>query len=119
MPDEVEGVSLLPATVDNGGETRAVLHVEHTLLGQSFQWLTDGHGKYVWWSGSGNEQLFDLDQDPAESTDLAGSAQADERLARWRGRLIAVLTDREEGFVVEGALVPGRPVRPTLTHARE
>ncbi len=118
VPDDVEGLSFLPAAGDEHAPARAWLHGEHTLLGQSFQWLTDGHEKYVWWSATGNEQLFDLEADPAECTDLAQSAEAQERLARWRERLIGVLTSREEGFVADGQLVPNRPVRPTLSSAR-
>lgn len=117
VPDEVEGVSFLPATVDMREGTRDWLHGEHTLLGQSFQWLTDGQEKYVWWSATGNEQLFDLDLDPTECTDLAGSAEAHERLTSWRARLIAELADREEGFVEGGRLVAGRAVQPTLTQS--
>ncbi|ACQ79559.1 sulfatase [Beutenbergia cavernae DSM 12333] len=115
VPDVVQGRSFLPATLDRA-EPRAWLHGEHTLLGQSFQWLTDGHEKYVWWSGTGREQLFDLDSDPTESHDLAPSPGASARLERWREVLVGELRGREEGFTEGGRLVVGRPVRPTLRH---
>ncbi|TDE94161.1 arylsulfatase [Occultella glacieicola] len=113
VPETVEGRSFLPSTLD-AADPRPWLHGEHTLLGQSFQWLTDGHEKYVWWSGTGHEQFFDLDADPTESHDLVSSPGTEARVGRWRDVLVGVLRGREEGFVSEGHLVAGRPVRPTL-----
>ena len=42
----------------------------------SMQWLTDGRWKYVWFSGDGREQLFDLQSDPQERHDLADAGSA-------------------------------------------
>jgi arylsulfatase A-like enzyme len=116
-PEGIDGRSLLPWT---RGETppdwRPHLHGEHLVFGQSLHWLTDGRDKYVWWSGTGREQLFDLAADPQECHDLAADRSRAAHLARWRALLIETLTDREEGFVKEGALVIGRPVRPILAH---
>ncbi len=89
---------------------RSVLHGEHTAFGQSVHYLTDGQEKFIWWSGSGREQLFDLGADPSELVDLAIS----EKSRPWRDRLIKMLEGREEGFVEKGNLVTGRPVSPVL-----
>ena len=62
----VEGRSFLPIARGEQAEWRPYLHGEHTIFDQSAQWLTDGHEKYVWYSGTGVEQLFDLDDDPRE-----------------------------------------------------
>ena len=70
----------------------------------------DGHRKFAWWSGSGIEQFFDLDEDPQELHDLVADETRAAEVEDWRGRLVGYLRDREEGFVVEGALVAGRPV---------
>jgi arylsulfatase A-like enzyme len=110
VPDGLDGRSALPLARGERDGWREFLHGEHTAFGQSVHWLTDGRWKYVWWSGTGREQLFDLVADPQECRDQADSPEA----ARWRARLIATLADREEGFVAGGALVPGRPTRPTL-----
>jgi len=118
IPAVVEGRSLAPLLHGQPVSLRDDLHGEHTVLGQSLQWLTDGHQKYIWFSASGAEQLFDLDTDPQECRNLAGEPAWAARLAHWRGRLIAELADREEGFVDHGRLVPGRPVHPTLSHLR-
>ena len=81
----------------------------------SNQWLTDGREKYIWYSQSGRELLFDLEEDPTELHDLA--AARPERVAFWRERLMAELDGREEGFVQNGELVNGMLQSPTLVDA--
>ena len=105
VPDGVDGIDL--AT-----QTREHLHGEHVIgsLGRhSMQWIRSQRHKYVWFSGDGHEQLFDLEADPHELHDLAGEEPAE--LARHRALLIEELTGREEGFVADGELVTGRPLR--------
>ncbi|SED75920.1 arylsulfatase [Jiangella alba] len=119
VPASVEGHSLLElARGGAGAGWRDVLHGEHILFEQSLHWLTDGRTKYVWFSGSGHEQLFDLVDDPAETHDLAAGPGGPSRVAPWRERLIRELTDRPEGFTDGAALVTGRPVHPSLPHLR-
>jgi arylsulfatase A-like enzyme len=139
IPDDLDGRSLLPLARGEqpgagGGADEAPqrdrsepghdrwgtggwgrsLHGEHTTFGQSVHWLTDGREKYVWLSGSGQEQLFDVEADPSELHDLARQAQHAGRVARWRGRMVETLEGRPEGFVSGGALVAGRTVEPVL-----
>ncbi|GAA5197473.1 arylsulfatase [Rugosimonospora acidiphila] len=114
IPSNVEGRSVLGLA--RGGDDpdwRGWLHGEHTLLDQSLQFVTDGHTKYVWLSGSGHEQLFDLDEDPAETVNLAARPGHAEAVELWRGRLVGELSGRPEGYVRDGRLVPGRA--PVLT----
>ncbi|GAB4464324.1 MAG: arylsulfatase [Armatimonadaceae bacterium] len=116
IPDGLDGRSVLPfARGESVQDWRPVLHGEHPWGGQSVQWLTDGREKYIWWSGTGREQLFQLENDPEERTDLARQPEYAERLTAWRSWLVETLEGREEGFVNEGKLVTGRPVRPVLT----
>ena len=118
IPNSVEGRSLMPILRGQQVDTwRDYVHGEHTALGQSIQYITNGHEKYVWYSGSGHEQLFNLDDDPKELKDLAPS-HAD-CVAHWRSRLVKELTSREEGFTDGKHLIPGRPVNPVLSHIRE
>lgn len=105
VPDGVDGIDLRTQTRDH-------LHGEHVIgsLGRhSMQWIRSQRHKYVWFSGDGHEQLFDLEEDPQELHDLAGEEPAE--LARHRALLIEELAGREEGFVVGGELVAGRPLR--------
>jgi len=115
VPGHVDGRSILPLTQGETAHWRPYLHGEHFLGGDSNQWLTDGHEKYIWYSQTGRELLFDLDTDPTELRDLTTSRP--ERLRLWRERLIAELAGREEGFVQGDALVAGRPQGPTLADA--
>lgn len=116
IPTTVEGQSLLPLMRREAVPWREYIHGEHTTLGQSVQWIADGHQKYVWFSGSGHEQLFDLDADPQELHDLARSSSAAEQLAHWRQTLMHELAGREEGFTDGQRLIAGRPVHPCLSH---
>ncbi len=118
IPDTVEGRSFLPFARGDTPEWREYLHGEHVVFGQSMQWLTNGREKYVWFSGSGVEQLFNLAEDPQELVDLAQTGEAGERLDHWRKTLTQVLAGREEGFVQDGRLVTGRPVHPCLAKLR-
>ncbi|HIT77044.1 MAG TPA: arylsulfatase [Candidatus Avipropionibacterium avicola] len=112
VPDTVDGRSVLGlATGDDRGPWRDEIHGEHTYFGQSLQWVTDGKRKFCWASERGEEQFFDLEADPAELTNLVDDPARADEVADWRQRLVSHLTDREEGFVSDGSLVPGRPVR--------
>lgn len=110
---DTDGISMIGAA--RGSETRDYLHGEHERGTESNQWLTDGRQKYIWWSQSDREYLFDLENDPTEMHNIAGPRPDD--VAMWRHRLIAELDGREEGFVAEGKLVAGRPQKPLLAHA--
>ncbi|MBC7255027.1 MAG: arylsulfatase [Chloroflexi bacterium] len=118
IPSEVEGQSFLPIAQGKEVPWRPYLHGEHTVFGQSLHYVTDGHQKYVWFSGNGHEQLFDLDHDPTECHDLAQDPSWQARLAEWRQILIRELDGREEGFTDGQRLIPGRPVHPCLSFLR-
>ncbi|WP_216853311.1 arylsulfatase [Phytoactinopolyspora halotolerans] len=117
IPATVEGRSLLGPARGVEEPWREYLHGEHVMFGESQQWLTDGRTKYVWFSGSGHEQLFDLQTDPAETHDLAGGPSSAQMLGRWRERLVRELSGRHEGFTDGRRLIPGRPVSACLPHA--
>jgi len=112
VPSVVDGRSLLPLILGQANEWREYLHGEHFLAAKSSHWLTDGREKYIWYSQTGRELLFDLEQDPTELHDL--SETSTERLMHWRLRLVEELRGREEGFVSDGELVVGRSQSPTL-----
>ena len=70
-------------------------------------YVTDGKMKYIWYQPSGREQLFDLEKDYGEQHDLAKDPAYAEEMKLWRERLVQELQERPEGFVKDGALVPG------------
>ncbi len=105
-PTNLDGRSLLPTLRGETTTPRDVLHGEHVLFGQSMQWVRDPRWKYVWLSGDGHEQLFDLETDPHELHDCVREHPAE--VARLRDHLITALTDSPEGYVAAGRLVPGR-----------
>ena len=62
------------------------------------QYLTDAREKYIWFPVTGEEQFFDLGEDPQELRDLAGDPAQSARVALWRKRLIDLLGARDDGF---------------------
>ncbi|CAN5430300.1 arylsulfatase [soil metagenome] len=115
VPASVEGHSILPRLRgDKNVPWREYLHGEHAYYGQSVHYIVDGKRKYIWLSGTGQEQLFDLANDPTELHDIAAKATDD--LNQMRGWLIKELTGREEGYVAGNKLVTGRPVKSVLSH---
>jgi len=115
VPDHVDGVDLTPTLGGQEQRIREWLHFEHAPCysqAQAFHALTDGHHKYIWRPASGREHLFNLDEDPREEHDLANVSAHRATLEGWRARLVKRLANRPEGFVADGALVPGRPYEP-------
>ncbi len=119
IPVSVEGRSFLANARGRDVELHPYIHGEHGSPYQgSVHYLTDGHQKYVWYSGNGHEQLFDLDRDAAELNDLAASAKDAGSLKKWRGAMIAELKGREEGFSDGKKLIAGRPVKAVLSSCK-
>ena len=118
IPDTCTGHSLFPILKGEVDGVRDYLHGEHA--GQSGMgphgddfanhYLTDGHFKYIWYSNTGREQLFDLDHDPNELTDLALTDSGQPSLLSWREELIGVLKGRPEGFTDGKRLVIGKSI---------
>jgi len=117
IPESVTGRSVLPLLRGGGSSPdqagwRDALHGEHSGIYQydlGVHYLVDQHAKYVWWSQTGREQLFDLEADPTEMHDLALAPAAETALAPWRRRMVQQLRHRPEGFPDGERLIPGRP----------
>jgi len=112
IPETVTGSSLLPLMRGERAEWRNVLHGEHAgyyRYEDGMHYLTDGHCKYIWYSQTGREHLFDLDDDPEEVHDIGSERDAADRLVPWRQRLAEILERRPEGFSDGERLVEGRP----------
>lgn len=111
VPSTVEGRSLLPLMRGEAVDWRPWLHIEHS---PTHHCLTDGREKYIWFVKDGREQFFDLTTDPNELRDLAREPRAAARVDRWRGRMVAELRNRPEGFSDGARLIPGRPYPPVI-----
>lgn len=109
IPDTVDGESLRQTACSGKLSVREFIHGEHNFFEHSLHYMTDGREKYIWWSGDGREQLFDLESDPRELHDLAGKELV--RLAIWRRRLVEQLKTRPEGYSDGESLISGRSVR--------
>jgi arylsulfatase len=118
IPDSLTGRSLLPLMGGERPPWRDVLHGECTPRGVvddgAMHYLVDGRWKYIWYSQTGREMLFDLQEDPGELHDLSGGSAAAGFLRPWRRRLVQELRGRPEGFVTNDQLVSGRPHGPLV-----
>ena len=109
VPETVEGVDLL------GGENhRQYLHGEHTQWKYSSQFILTPKDKYIWYSQTGEEQYFCLETDPFETHNAVADLPYQSRVAELRSLLVKELEGREEGFVQDGKLVTGRPIKSYL-----
>lgn len=116
IPTSLDGHSMLPIAQGKQQKARPLLQGEHTQFGnQSIMYVTDGHQKFVWFTETGHEQFFDLDVDPQELHDARNDAQYANQINTFRTFLIKELEGREEGFTDGQVLIPGKPVKPTLS----
>lgn len=104
---EMDGRSLLPLLKSDKQDWRPWIDLEHNICyGPENHWnaLTDGKWKYIFHAQRGEEQLFNLQKDPYELTDLSSDASFEDALRTWRQRLITHLSERGEPFVKNGRL---------------
>jgi arylsulfatase len=116
IPRSVDGKSVLPLCTGDAVEWRDYIHGEHAYGAGSHQFLTNGIEKYIWYSQSGEEQLFHLKEDPNEKNNLVDKSEYLERLVFWREILIRELNGREEGYTDGKRLIGGKKAKPTLEH---
>lgn len=106
IPGEMDGLSLVELIKDPQSQWRPYIEIEHSTTYSSHNYwcaLTDGTWKYIWFFRTGEEQLFNLKNDPGEITDLSENERTE--LDKWRERMVDYLAERGEGFVKDGKLV--------------
>ncbi len=90
------------------GETwRTYIDLEHaTCYSPDNYWcaLTDGKIKYVWRFHTGEEELFDLVNDPHELKNVVHEKKYRKKLQELRQAMISHLSERGEEFVKDGKL---------------
>ena len=104
-PSAVDGTSLLDAL--RGKAWRQMLDLEHASCYQPKDgWvaLVDDRYKYVYYTVTGQQQLFDLKNDPHEMRDLASDAASAPLVKEWRQRMVQHLQGRGATWVRDGDL---------------
>ncbi len=101
VPEGVEGRSLLPLLEGRETEWREYYHGEHSPCyhpENANHFVTDGTWKYIWNPINGEEQLFNLQDDPDECSDLAANPVYEEMRVEWSRVMARELAGRPEGF---------------------
>jgi arylsulfatase A-like enzyme len=107
----LDGESLLKLCRDPQSTWRETIDLEHDICyspRNNWNALTDGKMKYIFHAYDGEEQLFDLRQDPHETRDLAGDAASAPALQAWRQKMVQHLAPRGD-FYVKGGQLALRP----------
>lgn len=107
IPSTVDGLNMLSLLNDTSVHWRKYLHGEHCTCysqEQEMQFVTDGNRKFIWLPRLGQEQFFDLEEDPQECCNLIAKPGRKAEIDKWRGCLIAELESRRCGWVKDGAL---------------
>lgn len=114
IPPSVTGRSLLPTAKGGENVLREELLCEQNRGDETgWQCMTNGREKFIWFHHTGREQYFDLEQDPGETRDLAGSPEVAGRLEYWRARLAEANEKRGDSRGQNGRLVPWKDKDPS------
>ncbi|MEZ6046767.1 MAG: arylsulfatase [Planctomycetaceae bacterium] len=111
-PADFDGNSLLNLARGKTDDWREYIDLEHDICYRPWiHWsgLTDGKKKYIFHTLDGEQQLFDLEQDPHELKNLASLPEHADELRKWRGRMVDHFQVRGEPFLKNGDLA----LRPT------
>lgn len=105
IPAALDGQSLLSLVKERRPQWRAYIDLEHATTYQAHNYwcaLTDGKMKYVWFFSTGEEQLFDLNDDRGETKNLVNDPSHQASLEVWRKRMLDHLSERGAPYVVDG-----------------
>jgi arylsulfatase len=117
IPDSIEGKSVLPLAKGKDIKWREYVHGEHVWGEGSNHWINTGKELYIWFSQSGEEQYFNLEE--AQNNLYEKSASAMDRVEYLRSKLIKELDGREEGYVKDGRLIVGKMPKDVLDKVRK
>jgi len=108
IPPDMDGMSLRRLVQKETTGWRKYIDIEHaTCYRKENYWcaLTDGKIKYVWNFYNGEEQLFDLVNDPNELHECSGEQKYASELKKLRLAMTEHLAERGDGFVKDGRLI--------------
>ena len=117
VPDSVDGISLVKNVLSDTQEIREYLHGEHSFHSAfSNHYIVTPQDKFIWYSETGQEQYFDLINDPRESHDAIHDETYQKRIDELRNILIQELKDREEGYSDGTKLIKGKKAVNMIPH---
>ena len=99
-PDILPGESIF---AENGRKDRTVQYVEHSRGNRRWVSLRDRQYKYNFYYGGGKEELFDMEHDPDETTNLLHE-NPDSRILAVKEDLKARLIAMEKQYGLEGCV---------------
>lgn len=102
-PKEMDGMSMLNLIKGKKDVWRTVLDLEHGACywpENSWTGLTDAKYKYIYFNTTGEEQLFNLDNDPGEKNNLVEEPQNKQLLQAWRKQMVKHLEERGEPWII-------------------
>lgn len=105
-PSAMDGMSMLD--ILKGKKWRKMLDLEHSQIYEpdnAWQALTDGRYKYIYFTLTGEEQLFDLKNDPGEQSELSNNKKNEHLIQSWRAKMVQHLAERGEEWVKDGKLI--------------
>lgn len=114
IPETVDGETMMSLCAHPSDKIRPWLHGEHEAGMNSNQFIVTEHEKYIWYSQTGQEQYFDLDQDRKELHNAIRDEKYQDRIKTLKAILIQVLKDREEGYSDGTRLIPGQKAQVLL-----
>lgn len=114
IPESIEGESFILAMRKNEPGKRNYLHGEHSRGAISNHYIVTKTDKFIWYSQTGEQQYFKLDNDPLELKNLINSDIDKNRIDELRGYLIHELTGREEGYTDGVDLIAGKQPKSVL-----
>lgn len=108
---QMDGESMLPLARHEEAAIRTWLHGEHEAGPYSNHFIVTETNKFVWYSQTGEEQYFNLEEDPKELTNQIHNGSCQERIDTLRQHLIEALQGRQEGYSDGTTLIAGcKPV---------
>lgn len=102
IPENLDGLSLTQLAQSDGNHLRNELYLECCNRESAWHAIVSDHWKYVHYYNGGEEELYDLDNDPNELFNLAKKPQYLEQKSIIRGKLLKLIQKQGPQWAVEG-----------------
>lgn len=119
IPNTVDGISVKSLIKGENKGWRKYIHGEHQYGEYSNHYITNGKKKYIWYSQIGEEQFFNLIEDPDEIENLIDNNNYIDDIECFKNILIKELEGREEGYTDGEKLIVDKEPLDILTVERE